>query len=331
MNINSGIKLDSCSNPRMLSVLDSSIAAYNIGNRIIMDAVSLHLSEMFPSDFIIPLPMEDIKKNSRRYIELSEMTFVGGTNVLNCDIRKYRQWDLDLHNILRLKRLVLMGVGWWKYEDRPISKYTKWALSQILSKDYVHSVRDSYTQQRLAQIGIKSINTGCPTLWNITPAKVATLNTKKKQKNVIITITDYDRNIERDRAMIDICSKCYDKIYWFVQGVGDFDYLKSVGTGIKMDIIYPQISKYNDVLKFGDCDYVGTRLHAGIRALQMGVRSYIIAIDNRSVEMGRDFGLPVIAADKIQSLGDIVNSNYNLLMNIPYDRINEWKSQFIRK
>lgn len=44
---------------KRISVLDSSIAAYNVGNRIIMDAVNEHLAEMFPNDFIIPLPMED--------------------------------------------------------------------------------------------------------------------------------------------------------------------------------------------------------------------------------------------------------------------------------
>lgn len=324
-------KLTSHKIPHVLSVLDSSIAAYNIGNRIIMDAVFFNLSEMFPSDFIIPLPMEDIKKNSRRYNELSEITFVGGTNVLNCDILSYRQWDLDLHNIMVLKRLVLMGVGWWKYENRPVTKYTKWALSRILSKDYVHSVRDSYTQQRLSEIGIKSINTGCPTLWKITPDEIEILNSKKKQKNVVIAITDYDRDVCRDKALINICSKCYDKVFLFVQGIGDFNYLKSISTNVDLEVIYPQISKYNDVLRHGECDYVGTRLHAGIRALQMGVRSFIIAIDNRSIEMGKDFGLPIIAEDKILELNDIINSNYNLSLNIPYNNINEWKSQFIRR
>ncbi len=274
--------------------------------------------------------MEDIKRNSRRYNELSEMTFVGGTNVLNCDIHSYRQWDLNLHNTLRLKRLVLMGCGWWKYEDRPITKYTKWALSQILSKDYIHSVRDSYTQHRLSEIGIKSINTGCPTLWNITPADIEMLNLKKKQKNVVITLTDYDKNIQRDKTLIEICGKCYDTVYWFVQGVGDFDYLKSMCTDVDLEIIYPEISKYNEVLKSGECDYIGTRLHAGIRALQLGARSFIIAIDNRSTEMAKDFGLPIVAEDKILELEDIVNSNYNLSLNIPYDNINEWKAQFVR-
>lgn len=316
---------------RRISVLDSSIAAYNIGNRIIMDAVNEHLLEMFPNDFIIPLPMEDIKRNARRYAELSHITFVGGTNVLNCDIRHYRQWDLDLHNILTLKRIVLLGTGWWKYENQPITKYTKWALNKILSKNYIHSVRDSYTQKRLSEIGIESINTGCPTLWNITSSHIDKLNTKQKSKNVVITITDYDKNPLRDKKLIDICSKCYDKIFLFIQGTGDYEYIHSLTSSEKIIIVAPQISQYNALLESEECDYIGTRLHAGIRALQKGVRSYIIAIDNRSKEMGHDFGLPILDERHIDDLNSIINSSYDLNLRIPYENIYKWKSQFYCK
>lgn len=312
-----------------ISVLDSSIAAYNIGNRIIMEAVKEHLTEMYPNDFIIPLPMEDIKRNARRYCALSKVTFVGGTNLLNCDLRKYRQWDLDLHNIFSLKRLVLMGVGWWKYEDRPITKYTRWALNKILSNEYLHSVRDSYTQKRLSEIGIKSINTGCPTLWNMTPSQIDKLRSKCKSKNVIITITDYDNNPQRDKHLIDICNSCYDNVYIFIQGTGDYNYLRSLNSCANLKIIPPQISKYDEILESGQCDYIGTRLHAGIRALQKNVRTHIISIDNRSKEMGYDFGLPIIQESDLQGLELIINSNYDLDLRIPYEEINRWKSQFL--
>lgn len=312
-----------------ISVLDSSIAAYNIGNRIIMDAVNEHLTEMFPHDFVIPLPMEDIKRNARRYSELSKITFVGGTNLLNRDIRRYRQWDLDLHNILALKRLVLFGVGWWKYEEQPVTRYTQWALKRILSNKYIHSVRDSYTQKRLSEIGIQSINTGCPTLWSITPSHVDMLRAKQKSKNVIITITDYDKQPARDKKLIDMCGKCYDNVYLFIQGTGDCDYLRLIPSAANLKFISPQIPKYNELLELGQCDYIGTRLHAGIRALQKGVRSYIIAIDNRSKEMGRDFGLPILEECDLDRLDSIINARYELELRIPYDDINRWKSQFM--
>lgn len=314
--------------PRQISVLDSSIAAYNIGNRIIMDAVFDHLTEMFQNDFIIPLPMMDIKRNARRYAELSDVLFVGGTNVLNSDIYHYRQWDLDFHNIIRLKRIVLMGTGWWKYENRPINRYTRWAFSKVLSHDYIHSVRDSYTQNRLNDIGIKSINTGCPTLWKITPEIVKVINTKGKANEVVVTVTDYSENCKRDKLLIDYCSNCYDKVHVFIQGTNDYNYINSIGTWKNLEYISPQIPKLNAILESGKVDYIGTRLHAGIRALQKGVRSYIIAIDNRSKEMSRDFGLPILEPESLNDLDKIIEGEYHIDLNIPYDNIREWKSQF---
>lgn len=51
---------------------------------------------------------------------------------------------------------------------------------------------------------------------------------------------------------------------------------------------------FDTVLANEDIDFVGTRLHGGIRALQKKKRSLIIAVDNRAIELGADTGLPVI-------------------------------------
>ena len=164
----------------VISVFDTSIAAYNIGNQIILDAVKAELMELFPQSFVLSLPVEDIKTNTRRYNAMSDISFVGGTNILNGDIRRYRQWDLDLHNIFRLSNIVLMGCGWFQYEEQPITRYTQWAFDRIFSKKYIHSVRDEYTRAKLATIGIESINTGCPTLWRLTDAVIGQIPKEKK-------------------------------------------------------------------------------------------------------------------------------------------------------
>ena len=152
----------------VISIFDTSIAAYNTGNQIIMDAVNLEIRDIFKEHFLVQLPVEDIKTNVRRYNSLSYISFLGGTNILNSDIRNYRQWDLSFHNILVLKNIVLMGCGWFQYENIKITCYTKWAFNRVLSHQYVHSVRDTYTKEKLSSIDISSINTGCPTLWRLT-------------------------------------------------------------------------------------------------------------------------------------------------------------------
>ena len=311
----------------VISIFDTAIASYNIGNQIIMDAVKTELMELFPRSFVLNLPVEDIKTNARKYNAMSDISFIGGTNILNRDIRKYRQWDLSLHNIMMLSEIVLMGCGWWQYEERPITRYTKWAFNKILSKKYIHSVRDEYTRNKLATIGIDSINTGCPTLWRITDEVVHKIP-KDKKRSAVITLTDYNRNKERDIKLLEICLRNYDVVYLFPQGTGDIPYITELGYLERLQFISPQIPAYNTILESGDVDYIGTRLHAGIRALQKSVRSFIIGIDNRAKEMARDFGLPVLDESRITELDAWINAPYNIKLNIPFENIESWKQQF---
>jgi len=311
------------------SVFDTGVLSYNIGNEIIMDAVMNQLDSMFPNDFIIRLPIEDIGCASRRYCALSQYTFVGGTNALNGDIRHYRQWDLSLHNILLIQNAVLMGCGWFQYEQSQPTKYTRWALNRVLSKNMIHSVRDNYTLQKcnkLNLLGVQFINTGCPTLWPLTPRLISSIPAHKSD-SVVFTITDYNQNHERDISLISQIKEHYDHIYFFPQGTHDLKYLSEINMMGGFEIIRPRLKEFDNILKEG-VDYIGTRLHAGIRALQRGCRSFIIGIDNRAIEMNKDFGLPVLPQNDISQLSDWVRGDYVLNLDIPWKNIEIWKSQF---
>ena len=312
---------------KIISIFDTSIASYNIGNQIIMDAINLELKDMFPQAFFIKLPTEDIKKNARKYNYISNSSFVGGTNILNSDIRKYRQWDLSFHNIYRLSNIILMGCGWYQYENIPVTTYTKWAFNRILSKKYIHSVRDEYTKRKLEKIGIKAINTGCPTIWRLDQNILKSISPIKKNK-VVITLTDYNRKPQRDKELLRICFQEYSEVYLFPQGTGDINYIKELGFLNDINFVEPNVESFNKLLESGEVDYIGTRLHAGIRALQKSVRSFIIGIDNRATEMSLDFNLPVINETRLSKLPSKINEKYSLELNIPWNAIKEWKSQF---
>lgn len=73
-------------------------------------------------------------------------------------------------------------------------------------------------------------------------------------------------------------------------------------------------------------DYIGTRLHAGIRALQNSVRSFIIGIDNRAIEMANDC-LPVLNQHNLSELTTLIK-DYSLDLTIPFENINQWRAQF---
>lgn len=310
----------------MISVFDTSIAAYNSGNQIIMDSILQEIDDLFAEDTIIRLPIEDIGTNARKYNTKSRLTFIGGTNILNGNIRKYRQWDLNLHNIFILKRCLLMGCGWFQYEHEKPTKYTRWALTKILTDNYIHSVRDNYTKLKLEEIGIQSINTGCVTLWRLDP-NLPDIKGKDKSKNCVLVFTDYNQDKMRDLKLFEIVKSNYTKVYFYPQGSGDINYVKKLGIYDSLEILRPRLYEFNNILNQGT-DYIGTRLHAGIRALQLKQRSLIVGIDNRALEMAKDFNLPVINQNEIQKLDNLIGTHYNVTLNLPLTEINNWKSQF---
>lgn len=74
----------------------------------------------------------------------------------------------------------------------------------------------------------------------------------------------------------------------------------------------------------------GTRLHAGIRCLNGGHRSLIIAIDNRARQIGEDTGLPVLEREEgyLHKLANWVNHPVKTEINLPWTSIDKWKKQF---
>ena len=220
-----------------------------------------------------------------------------------------------------------MGLGWWQYQGR-ISLYTKYLLNRLLSKEYILSVRDSYTENKLRSINIKNvINTGCPTLWELTDDHISSIK-KERSDKVVFTLTDYNQNTIRDKKLISILTREYKKVYFWIQGWGDYEYVKQLTDISKIKILHPNIDIVNNILELQDIDYIGTRLHGGIRALQKGKRTIIIGIDNRSLEMQKDYNLPVIDQNNLDSLDSLINSSMEIKLNIPFDNIKKWKAQF---
>jgi polysaccharide pyruvyl transferase WcaK-like protein len=312
---------------KKISIFDTTISDYNLGNQIIMESVYKHLYEIFPEDFFFKLPYMEITKHTISYLKRSDLTFFGGTNSLSGQMERYKQWDLTLRKSYQVRDVILMGIGWWQYQNKT-SWYTRILLKNALSKKYYHSARESHTQAKLQEIGIENvINTGCPTLWDLSPEHCKTVPSQKA-KHVMLTLTDYHENVTRDKKIIDVLQANYDTIYYWIQGEGDLDYINRIKGNQNIVCVRPRLESYDEALKNPEMDYVGTRLHAGIRALQKGRRALIIGIDNRALEMQKDFNLPVLHQDKIEELHQQINATSHLKINLPNENIARWKNQF---
>ena len=312
---------------KQIMLFDTSVSSKNIGDQIIMESMRPLLRYVFPKSIFVNVPTHEYTgTEALKLIDKSEYSFVCGTNLLASHVNDYKQWKLQGTDAFMLSDLTLMGVGWWQYQDPP-NAYTQFLYRRILSDATLHSVRDGYTKKQLALAGITNvINTCCPTTWWLTPKHLETIP-KEKRDTVVFTFTDYARNPQADSAIIEELTKRYSEVYCWLQGANDYEYAQSIAsTSVKY--IAPTLEAYAEFLAATDCDYVGTRLHGGIRALQAGRRALILAVDNRASEISFDIGLPVVARDNLEDLRRHLDNGWDLDIHVPYADINAWIRQF---
>ncbi|KAB0583588.1 polysaccharide pyruvyl transferase family protein [Ideonella dechloratans] len=309
-------------------LFDPSIASSNLGDQIIIEAVKREISNLLPSEQIITAPTQEVISNiSLRQAKNAKFRFVGGTNLLSSKMLRYAQWKIGLLQALKLKNVTLMGVGWWQYQPPP-DLYTRTILRSILSHEEMHSVRDEYTRRMLSKIGIKNtINTGCPTMWQLTPEHCESITARRSTK-AVLTLTDYHQDKQRDRNILDLLQKFYSTVYFWPQGSGDLRYLDSLRP-IGVIRLTPSLRDYDQLLSSDDdIDFIGTRLHGGVRALQFKHRALIIAVDNRAQEISKDTGLPVAARDDLESIRKWIKNPGPTLIRMDSSAIDKWREQF---
>lgn len=310
----------------------------NIGDIIIYKYVNKILTNLFPESTITCFQTHDYLSSEQiNQIKKSDLRIIGGSNLLSANISAYNQWKYSSNKfryiIPELKDIVLLGVGWWQYQDN-ISYLTKHFYNTVFSKSFIHSVRDSYTLKKLNHLGLpNSLNTSCPTTWNLDGFKV---NFEKKNDKVLFALTDYNKNQNSDTELTQVLLDYYPKLIYFPQGKDDLEYLINLEIFKKNKPKFYMLPRNIDDLdsfiineKF---DYIGTRLHLGIHCLNHYKNSIIIAIDNRTQEISNDINLLSVSRNNQAEIHSIFSQKL-LIPNIrlPLQAINSWKQQFLSK
>lgn len=225
-----------------ITLLDTAEGSTNKGDEIIMECFKEEMSDILDKYFILSAPthlrsisfLESIYKlpDSANEISLSKYKFACGTNLLSSNLfHRSNQWNINFSATRIFKNTILVGVGGnIKLPKGIAGKYTKKIYRDILDKEFIHSVRTEKAKESLQKMGYKAYNTGCVTLWKFTPDFCNQIS-KKKAPNAVITLTDYNRDEEVDRRLIEIVSKNYEKIYFWPQGIYDDIYLKKLVCG----------------------------------------------------------------------------------------------------
>jgi hypothetical protein len=167
---------------------------------------------------------------------------------------------------------------------------------------------------------IPNINTGCPTMWSLPDS----LPPRPPCDEVVTTITDYQPDAESDVLMLNTLSQSFRHIYLWPQGTRDEQYSRALTLPTNCKIVRRGLASLDRHL--AGRAYVGTRLHAGIRAAQMGSACLVVTVDHRARGIARDTGFPVVERS---SLKEELKRNVERIfdgqaLRIPRDAITEW-------
>lgn len=311
-----------------ITLLDTARHSDNLGDQIIMDAVMDALHSALGDARITHSVATHRYAKPRDYLAMRRHRFavLGGTNALKSHMFVRSNWKVTPMDIALLRDVVLLGIGWQQYQGSP-DRLTKWFFGSVLSKNHLHSVRDSHSLAMLGSCVKNVVNTSCPTLWALDQAALERIPVRKARK-AVFALTHY-RPHANDLAIYEHLLEHYEEVFFWPQQAEDVPYAASLGMD-RLTPIAPAVEAYNAVLDREDVDFVGARLHGGIRALQRGRRALVLAVDNRANEIAKDTQLPVLPRDSVADIAAWIAHPVPMRLTLPHDAIAAWKGQFAR-
>lgn len=299
----------------------------NLGDLIIQEAVDRELRRLFHRAPDVRITTQTRPTSAHlRAVRGCDWLFVGGTNLLSSHVRTYRQWQLTLGDALRIRRAILLGVGWWQYQD-DADLASRWLWKSALSWRHVHSVRDEYSVSKLRALGLRRVlNTGCPTMWPLADWD-ASRHPRTKADAVLLMLTDYKPDPPADAALGRLLGRHYRTVYYWPQGRHDLAYQGQLG--FPVTALPHSLPALDELLRSpGSLDYVGTRLHGGVRCLLAGRRALILGVDNRAAEIARDTGLEVVPRADLAAVERWLPGSPPPTIRLPLEAIGTWRAQF---
>lgn len=323
---------------KRIILFDTSIATQNKGDEIIMESVRRELEPVLKGNFVYNFPTHLVSfpfghqftSSKANLAKNAYLKFICGTNLFWTNmLRPNPLLNVNIMNYKPMRKSILMGVGYdgVKCSDH-FDPYSKMLWKRVLSHKYVHSTRDDKTVEYLNMLGLKAINTSCPTLWKLTPEHCKDIPTKKADKVVFTLSSTGGINRENDQKIIDCLLKNYKEVYFWSQTYGGYKTLRSYENCDKIKYIDPELNEYRKFLLENDVDYVGTRLHGGVFAMQNKKRAINLSVDHRAEEFDR-YHINVLPQDDIQAIDEKINSDFATAVTVDYKIVNEWLSQFL--
>ncbi len=302
----------------------------NLGDEIIYNYLSKELKSIFVDQQFYAFPLHDsLNRYHKELLKRLDFIFITGSNFLTPSFGKQRKAIASIFDFGIRNKIVFMGAGWSGSENSIMDKETLNCYQTIMHKRYAHSVRDSLSLGKLAPLKLPILNTACPTMWALNSKEYKRFGSSE---DCLFTLTDYSIDIEADERFLNLIIERFFKLYFFPQGRFDIEYLMSLdvykSNQDRFIFLDRSIASLNEFLRSNKPAYIGTRLHCGIHALNYGIDSLILEVDNRAKYIAKDTGLPVCVRGDMVSITKWMDGK-NLFKTFTLPKtLNLWKESF---
>lgn len=306
-----------------IAILDPSLATDNLGDEVIYQAVESLLFDLFPNAWFHRIATHEAMSNrSHKVLREAERIFVAGSNLLPPD---GGQWRITLSDSMFIEGLVVIGAG-WQHDTTKLSREASKIIGRSFHRTALHAVRDAPAAENLKAVGLRAVNATCPTLWRLDAEATARIPATKAPE-AVVAVTAYRNQPEADAAFLKLVTERYRTVWFYPQMADDIAHIERLGFG-HLKRIRASTDAYTRFLAENDVDYIGSRLHGGIRALQTGKRSLILEVDNRARDIAAHTGLPSARLTDLAAIGDWIDRPAPTVLHLPEADIAAWKAQF---
>jgi Polysaccharide pyruvyl transferase len=308
----------------MIVVVDPGARSTNLGDRVISDAITARFVDPLLTAGLevrrIPLHGH-LDDADRDLVRAASEVVVCGTNLLATHMRFRSPWQWSRSDIaLATGKLTVLGAGWWQYQRSGVDPWTaRWLRSLAGTKTW--AVRDEYSHAKLQRAGVASVHLSCPSVWALHSQRLPS-----GQSHVVATLTDYSQDPLADRRLHRWLEHRFDHVSYWPQGPGDERYIRELLGAVH--VLDPSLAALDTALAEPATAYIGLRLHAGIRAIQRGVPSLVLSIDNRAREIAASIGLGVASRYRISEVERLTRSGHTLALAVPHLAIDAWLGQW---
>ena len=134
-----------------------SLGTLNQGDTIIAEATISEVQKLCRAEVVIEVPSHYyMPRGFFRVCNNAKLRFVCGSNLVAPRLLRYRQWKLQLYQMFMIQPVILFGVGMQTYSQQ-FDLLAKYFYTHKLAREFMHSVRDEYTVQRLKSLGISNV------------------------------------------------------------------------------------------------------------------------------------------------------------------------------